>query len=123
MGTGGGGGSWYGDNLLAQKLWNKQEFVGANNDNLIFEESQWPKRKEEFSDLVKVGHWLIPRHIRLTQPGGDAREENYYIKRIEFLPTPDTNWFEQVFQKYADHNSDLRTKDLGEPGVAPGKRK
>jgi len=123
MGSGGGGGSWYGYNLAAQRLWNKQEFVGASEDNLVFEETQWPKRKEEFSDLVKVGRWLIPTHIRLTQPGSDAREENYYIKKIEFLPTPDTNWFEQVFQKYAGQKADLRAKDLGEPGVAPGKRK
>jgi hypothetical protein len=123
VGTGGGGGSWYGDHLVAQRLWNKQEFVGANKDDLIFKEAQWPKRKEEFSHLVKVGRWLIPAHIRLTQSGNDAREENYYIKKIEFLPTPDTNWFEQVFKKYSDLKSDLRTKDLDEPGVAPGKRK
>lgn len=120
--TRGTGGSWYGDDLLAQRLWNKQLFVGADKNTLVFEEQKWPKRREEFSHLVSVGRWLIPKHIRLTRPGSDAREENYYIKKIEFLATPDTNWFEQVFHKYADRDPDLRTKDLGEPGVAPGKR-
>lgn len=121
--TRGTGGSWYGDHLLAQRLWDKNEFVGASVTNLIFEESKWPKRKEEFDDLTKIGRWLIPKHIRLTEPGSDQREENYYIKRIEFLPTPDTNWFDHVMAKYADHESEFRSVDLGEPGVSPNKRK
>lgn len=123
IGTGGGGGSGYIDRLLAQRLWNGPELVGAREDDLISEERQWPKRKEEFSDLVKVGRWLIPTHIRFSQPENLWREENYYIKKIEFLPTPDTNWFEHVMAKYVDGKSEFRSIDLGEPGIAPEKRK
>ena len=122
-GTKGGGGTWGSDNLWAQRLWNGQTFVGADTNKLLIEQTAWPYRKEEFSKLVKTGRWMIPTHIYIGDKGNEAREENYYIKKIEFLPTPDTNWFEQIMQKYSNPKSDLRSKDLGEPGIAPGKRK
>ena len=122
-GTRGGGGTWASDNLWAQKFWSGQTFVGANTNSLFTEEYIWPYRKEEFAKLVKVGRWLIPTHIQIADKGNESREENYHIKKIEFLPTPDTNWFEQVMQKYSDPKSDLRLKDLGEPGIAPNQRK
>lgn len=121
--TRGTGGSWHRDNLLAQRLWDNKKFVGADPNNLAIEESKWPNRKEGFGKLVKVGRWMIPTRIHISNEGSDARNENYYIKKIEFLPTPDTNWFEHVMAKYADHNSEFRSVDLGEPGVAPRKRK
>jgi hypothetical protein len=122
-GTKGGGGSWSDNDAWAKKLWAGQTFAGANTNSLVEEQSKWPYRKEEFSKLVKVGRWLIPTRVYIGDKGNEAREENYYIRKIEFLPTPGTNWFEQVFQKYSDFKSDLRTKDLGEPGVAPKNRK
>jgi len=121
--TRGGGGTWSDNDAWAKTLWAGQTFAGANTNNLVEEQFKWPYRKEEFGKLVKIGKWLIPTRVYIGDKGSEAREENYYIKKIEFLPTPDTNWFEQVFQKYSDFKSDLRTKDLGEPGVAPGKRK
>jgi hypothetical protein len=121
--TRGTGGTWGGDNLWTQKLWDGSTFIGANTENLVMEQYRWPYRKEEFGKLVKVGRWMIPTRIRLADKGNEEREENYYIKKIEFLPTPDTNWFEQVMQKYSEPKSDLRFIDLGEPGVAPGKHK
>ncbi|MDR3460407.1 MAG: hypothetical protein P4N60_23505 [Verrucomicrobiae bacterium] len=122
-GTKGGGGSGAGDNAWAQSLWDGPAFIGINTNSLIMEQPQWPYRREEFSKLIKVGRWMVPTRFQLTDKGNEERVENYYIKKIEFLPTPDTNWFEQVLQKYSDQKSDLRSKDLGEPGVAPGKRK
>lgn len=118
--TRGTGGSWYVDNLLGQRLWDSQKFVGADLNNLVVEQTKWPNRTEEFAKLVKVARWMIPTHIRLTEK---ERTENYYIKKIEFQSTPNTNWFEHVMAKYADHNSEFRSVDLGEPGVAPVKRK
>jgi len=122
-GTRGGGGSWSDTDAWAKKFWAGQTFTGANTNNLMEEQFKWPYRKEEFSKLIKVGRWLIPTHVYIGDKGNEAQEENYYIKKIEFLPTPDTNWFEEVFQKYSDFKSDLRNKDLGEPGVAPKNHK
>ena len=124
MGSRGGGGSMAADDesiLLGRRLWNKGTFIGANKTDLVTTKYQWRNGNEEFSKLVKVGRWTIPTHIRLTNTYED-RVENYYIKKIEFWPTPGTNWFNQVMEKYAGHNPELRAIDLGEPGVAPERR-
>lgn len=122
IGTGGGGGGLACSDefiLPARRLWDKQHFIGANTNDLIAKQKQWNHRQEEFSDLVKVGRWLVPSHIHLVDDNG--KSEDYFIKRIVFLPTPDTNWFEQVMAKYG-HRAGFPLKDLNEPGVAPGKR-
>ena len=123
MGTRGGGGSLEGDDnalLPGRRLWNNQTFTGARQDDLIVEHRQWPRNTEEFSGLEKAGRWLVPTRIHTTCEI-ESLVGYYHIKKIEFWPTPDTNWFEQVLAKYGPDHSKPFKMDLGEPGVAPGK--
>lgn len=119
IGTGGGGGGLGCTDeviLPGRRLWKKQLFVGVDTNELVATEKSWPHRREEFSDLIQVGRWYIPQHIHLTDDNG--KNEDYCIRKIEFLPTPDTNWFEQVLKSEGRPN-----KALNEPGNAPGKRR
>lgn len=118
--TRGTGGSWNHDNLLTARMWEGDVFRGGTASNLVAYGGSHASRAAEYKDLVNVGRWQIPTHIRLTE--GNQRIENYQIRRIEFWPKPDPNWFGQIIAKYADRSPEFRNADLGEPGVAPGKR-
>lgn len=118
----GGGGSWLGrpeDLVLARRLWNGTNFIGADVNNLTAEEHEW-HLQEEFQKLEKIGPFLIPKRIRFSE--GDERDETYTIKKVEFWNEPSTNWFWDVKQKYFDHGSNSRTNDLDEPGPVLGRR-
>jgi hypothetical protein len=121
FGTRGGGGSSLGrpeDLVLARRLWNGTNFIGADVNNLTAEEPEWDLQ-EEFQKLEKVGPYLIPKRIRFSE--GDERDETYIIRKVEFWNQPSTNWFWDVKKKYFDHDSAMRTNDLNEPGPFLGK--
>lgn len=117
----GGGGSWLRPNdiILCRRLWTKDGFMGAKADDLEVETKLW-SRKEEFKDLIKIGPYLIPKKVRLTQ--GKERDETYTIRKVEFSNEPSINWFGKIKQKYFDRDSNLRTVDLNEPGIVPRKK-
>jgi hypothetical protein len=122
FGTGGGGGSSLGrpqDLVLARRLWNGTNFIGANTNVLTAEERDW-NIKEEFRQLENVGPFLIPKQIVFSNYNG--RDETYTIRKVEFWNQPSTNWFWDVKQKYFDHVSTMRTTDLNEPGPFLGKK-
>jgi hypothetical protein len=125
FGSGGGGGFSAGlpnDLVLARRLWNGTNFIGANTNELIAEERRWD-RKEEFQKLEKVGPYLIPKQIKFSNFNSSDRNrkvETYTILQVEFSDEPSTNWFLDVKRKYYDHSL---TTDLDEPGPFLGERK
>lgn len=123
--TRGGGGTWLADDdaiVVARRLWDGSNFVGAAGQDLVAERRAWPHQLEEFSKLVKIGPWSIPTHIRFSEKDGPT--ENFYIRKIEFWHAPDTNWFELVMAKYRPNRTpELRTKDLDEPGITPSQKR
>ena len=124
FGSGGGGFSagLPNDLVLARRLWNGTNFIGANTNELIAEERRWD-RKEEFQKLDKVGPFLIPKQIKFSNHNSsdqDRKVETYTILQIEFSDEPSTNWFWDVKRKYYDHSL---TTDLDEPGPFLGERK
>jgi hypothetical protein len=122
FGTRGGGGSWLGrseDLVLARRLWNGTNFIGATTNDTVAEERQ-PQVREEFEDLEKVGPFLIPKRINFESFSGGSK--TYNIKKIEFWNRQSTNWFLDVKRKHFDRDSSLQTIDLNEPGPIHGKR-
>jgi len=128
LATQGGGGSWSRsqDLVLARRLWNGTNFIGANPNEMVAEESEWHAR-EEFRKLKKVGPYLIPREIIFSDgldSGGHYWGETgtYTIKKVEFWNQPSTNWFWAVKRQHFDYGSFERTNDLHEPGLILGKK-
>jgi hypothetical protein len=115
VGSGGGGGSWSRpeDLVLARRLWNGTNFVGAKIDETVAEQSERHVR-EEFQDLEHVGSYLIPKRIIFSDRFG--WNGTYIINKMEFGNDPSTNWFWAVKHENFDPGSFIRTKDLGEPG-------
>ncbi|HKS36012.1 MAG TPA: hypothetical protein VJW76_02405 [Verrucomicrobiae bacterium] len=102
--------------VLARRLWDKSGFVGANADLLIAEDRRW-HRTEEFQKLQKVGRWLVPKKIVLTDR--NERIETFNVRKVEFWTRPGDDWFERVKRKHYDRERDVLSQDLGEPGVDP----
>jgi energy-coupling factor transporter transmembrane protein EcfT len=79
--------------LVARRLWRGQEFIGAKSSD----DYTLGHAKERFSELRQFGRFQIPMHIEWSEGGG---WESFRVRRVEFLPGPDTNWFEMIGQKY-----------------------
>jgi hypothetical protein len=119
-GTGGGGGFSPAPNdglVLARRLWNGINFVGADTNRLSFEENPSGMR-EDFANLKKVGPWLIPMQIKFR----GLHSGVYTVRKVEFWTEPDTNWYFQVKRKYLDHDPSAATNDLHEPGLVRGRK-
>ena len=94
VGGGGTGGFEDEDRLVvARRLWQGTNFVGAVNSNLSVQSklhNHWSV-SENFSDLQRVGAFQVPRKIIFDR--WDGRQWTYTINKVVFRSTPDEHWF------------------------------
>jgi hypothetical protein len=115
--TRGGGGSCDPDGIfVARNLWRTNRFVGADESALIYERNG---ARQEFRNFFAFGPFSLPRIIVFAE--GNMRQETYTVRKVEFLNSPKTNWFELIKGKHFDRIPQLRTAHLDEPGVEPGR--
>ncbi len=100
-GRGGGSDHRYEGLLVARRLWQGPEFIGAT----AADEFTLPRATERFFDLKPFGRYQIPQRIEWSE--GDSYEV-LHIRRVEFLNAPSTNWFGTIREKYFEHGENQR---------------
>ena len=98
--------------LIARRLWQGQEFVGAISED----EFSLNGTTEHFFDLKQHGRFKIPERIKWTS---EYRRETLHIRRVEFLNEPNPDWFVLIKQKYfgrGDESRQLWKTNLNEAG-------
>jgi len=91
--------------LPGRRLWNSGVLVGVTGELTASNKNQ----SEIFSKLQQFGPYKIPGEIEFNE--GD-HHELFVIRRVEFLPQPNEEWFDLVREKYF---GDRRAINLGEP--------
>ena len=98
---------------LARHLWRtNNEFIGAGAEKQIVRGKYGPL--EQYFNLERHSPYLIPRKIILSDA---ERREVYTVRKIEFWPTPSSEWYAQIQRKYFAQDTNWTAIDLGEPWV------
>ncbi len=107
-GRGGSSEGAYTGLLPGRRLWNGNEFVGVTDELTVTNKNQ----SEIFAKFQQFGSYKIPGEIEFIE--GD-HHELFVVRRVEFLPQPNEEWFDLVREKYFGNDQKLRGMDLGEP--------
>jgi hypothetical protein len=78
--------------LPGRRLWDGAKFIGAFNVSLkMTNKTGSLMQTEEFSDLKKIGTFMIPQKIVFVD--WDKQRFTYTINKVEFRNEPDAVWF------------------------------